>query len=88
MKYNVKIRDSQVVSGLSFASRVLAVYQRSVVTELCDRVITAMLIARLLGDGYHFVPAQIQRLYFLSTPGTARRKLLYSPGLPILHVKR
>ena len=64
MKYNVKIRDSQVVSGLSFASRVLAVYQRSVVTELCDRVITAMLIARLLGDGYHFVPAQIQRLYF------------------------
>ena len=53
------------------------------VTELCDRVITALLTAQLLGDVYHFVPAQIPRLYFLSTPGTARKELLSSPGLPI-----
>ena len=52
-------------------------------TELCDRVFTALLPARLLGDVYYFVPARIPRLYFLSTPGTARGELLSSPGLSI-----
>ena len=52
-------------------------------TELCDRVFTALLPARLLGDVYYFVPAWIPRLYFMSTPGTARGDLLSSPGLSI-----
>ena len=52
-------------------------------TELCDKVYTALPPARLLGDDYYFVPARIPRLYFLSTPGTARGKLLSSLGLSI-----
>ena len=49
-------------------------------TELCDRVFTALLPARLLGDVYYFVPALIPRLYFMSTPGTARGDLLSRSG--------